>query len=87
MYAIEYRETLKEMPTNIRVLTGEKLFSCKPVAIFYVTNSKDIVPIVIQLENDDPKKVFTRRDTNEDWLLAKMYLRCADLSVHEVCVA
>ena len=86
MYAIDYRETLKEMPTNFRVLTGEKLYSCVPVALFYVTNTKDIVPIVIQLEDDDPEKVFTRKDTKNDWLLAKMYLRSADLSVHEVSV-
>ena len=85
MYAIDYREMLKDIPTNTRALSGDKLYSCKPVAIFYVTNSKDIVPIVIQLENDDPEKVFTRRDTKEDWLLAKIYFKSADISMHEVC--
>ena len=85
MYAMDYREMLKDVPTNTRMLSGDKIYSCVPVALLYVKNSKEFVPIVIQLENNDPEKVFTPKDTNEDWLLAKMYLKSADVSIHEVC--
>ena len=84
MYAVDYRELLKDVPTNSRMFSGDKLYSSIPVALFYLGNSKDLAPIVIQLENNEPEKVFTPKDTNEDWMLAKLYLKSADVSVHEV---
>ena len=84
MYMVDYREVFKGLPKNRRPLSGEELHSSKPVIIFYVNDSKNLVPVAIQLEEGDPEKVFTPNDTKEDWMLAKMYAKTADVTIHEV---
>ena len=84
MYAIDYRSSVKGLPRNIRTKSRAQLHSSDPVVLLYVKNSKDFVPIVIQLEDDDPEKVFTPKDTKDDWLLAKMYFKSVDVAIHEV---
>jgi len=83
MYAIDYRSSVKGLPRNIRTKSRAQLHSSDPVVLLYVKNSKDFVPIVIQLEDDDPEKVFTPKDTKDDWLLAKMYFKSVDVAIHE----
>ena len=84
MYTIDYRSCVNGLSCNIRTKSRAQLHSSVPVVLLYVRNSKDLVPIVIQLEDNDPEKVFTPNDSKEDWLLAKMYFKSVDVAIHEV---
>jgi len=54
------------------------------VALFYAAENGDLLPIAIQLVPNDKDSVFTPHDAKYDWLLAKMYFRSTQSSIHEV---
>ena len=49
-----------------------------PLCLFLVQKSGDLLPIAIQLSQDAGSAIWTPRDGPEDWLLAKLFVRCAD---------
>ena len=53
------------------------------MGLFYVNASNDFVPLAIQLDQQPGlhNPIWTPADTFNDWLLAKMHLRCADAQV------
>ncbi|XP_048579793.1 polyunsaturated fatty acid 5-lipoxygenase isoform X2 [Nematostella vectensis] len=59
----------------------------KPMALFFVNNSKELMPIAIQLfqkpAEDNP--VFLPSDPKYTWMLAKMYYNNADAAFHQSC--
>lgn len=69
--------------------TRKPLHCPNAVGLFHVRGDKKFVPIAIQLVPGDREYLFTPADCKDDWLLAKMYYRCAEANVHEVikCLA
>ena len=65
---------------------GETSYTAHPLGLFYVNNSGDLVPIAIQLfqQPSDTNPIWTHGDSQYDWLLAKMWLRYADLRMQQV---
>ncbi len=41
-------------------------------------------PLAIQMGNDPELPIFTPKDSDYDWLAAKMYLRCSEGNVHQM---
>ena len=58
---------------------------CCPVALFFVTGAKQLVPIAIQLYQDiaPDNPVYLPNDPPFTWMLAKMWFNHADASVHQ----
>ena len=57
------------------------------MGLFYLTNNDDMVPIAIQLGQKSGKgtPIWTPlQDTEWDWIMAKLWLRCADTQYHQV---
>lgn len=67
---------------------GEERYLTAPLGLFYLRKNDDLVPIAIQLDqkvsNDNPIW-YPSEDTQWDWLMAKLWLRCADTQYHQVC--
>ena len=76
---------------NYEILEGltilENRYICQPFGLLYVNKSGDLVPIAIQFFQtpSEQNPIWTPNDSEYDWLLAKMWLRNADISVHQVC--
>lgn len=77
MYLADYA-ILEDIPTihrdtDIRFLTS-------PIVLFYVREFGELIPLAIQLgQTPSPENpVWTPRDAPEDWILAKLWVRCAD---------
>merc|ERR1719466_483522 len=83
VYVCDHRPRTRGVARNIRALSRAQHHVANAIAIFYVTNKGAFTPILIQLEDEDPDYVFTPKDSAEDWLLAKMYFKSADVGVHE----
>lgn len=60
---------------------------CKPLALFFVNGTGELMPIAIQLfqkpAEDNP--VFLPSDPKYTWMLAKMYYNNADAAFHQSC--
>ena len=63
--------------------SDEPLFCAESYCLFQVGKDKLLRPIAILLEENGP--VFTPKDSEHDWLLAKLYFRNTDVNLHEVC--
>uniref|UniRef100_H2Y5X3 Lipoxygenase domain-containing protein n=1 Tax=Ciona savignyi TaxID=51511 RepID=H2Y5X3_CIOSA len=82
IYLSDYSEILKDVKRNKN--TFKKQLHCpKAIGLFYVSNSGTFLPIAIQLVPGDRDYLFTPSSGDEDWMLAKMYFRCAQANVHE----
>ena len=62
---------------------GEKAKCSPAVALLYINEQDQFVPIAIQLEPNDREYLFVS-DTSHDWTLAKMFYRNSLTSYHEV---
>ena len=55
------------------------------MGLFYLKNNDDMVPIAIQLGQQRDIPIWTPlQDTEWDWIMAKLWLRCADTQYHQV---
>ncbi|XP_071945288.1 polyunsaturated fatty acid 5-lipoxygenase-like [Antedon mediterranea] len=58
---------------------------CSPIALFFVNDESNLLPVAIQLfqikEDDNP--VFLPTDDEYTWMLAKMWFNNADASYHQ----
>ncbi|XP_052225507.1 allene oxide synthase-lipoxygenase protein-like isoform X5 [Dreissena polymorpha] len=59
--------------------------SCVPMALFYVNNNKQLIPVAIQLNQDKgtDNPVFFPNDPPNVWMKAKMWFNNADANVHQ----
>ena len=64
----------------------ERRYACASLGLFYVNDSKDLIPIAIQLHQqpDADNPIWTPKDQMYDWLCAKMWLRNSDAQFHQV---
>ena len=81
VYLADYA-ILEDIPTIHR--DTDIRFLCAPVVLFYVREFGDLIPLAIQLgQTPGPETpIWTPRDTPEDWILAKLWVRCADFQYH-----
>ncbi|CAB4015667.1 allene oxide synthase-lipoxygenase -like, partial [Paramuricea clavata] len=64
----------------------DKRYITPAMGLFYLKNNDDMVPIAIQLgqQPGEGNPIWTPlQDTEWDWLMAKLWLRCADTQYHQ----
>nr|XP_039250397.1 allene oxide synthase-lipoxygenase protein-like [Styela clava] len=83
IYIADYSYMTKGLPRNKQYKTGDPLYCADVTALFYSSGDGKFRPIAIQLEPDNADSIFTPKDERYDWMLAKMYFRCADTIVHQ----
>lgn len=61
-------------------------YVAEPFLLLYVNNKEELVPIAIQLFQKpcDENPIWTPNDDRLDWLFVKMWVRAADLQIHQV---
>ncbi|KAG8011324.1 Hydroperoxide isomerase ALOXE3 [Nibea albiflora] len=71
------------LPT--KVYDGESLQVTAGLCLFYVNPEKKLRPIAIQLQQQPSEQnpIFLPSDTETDWLLAKMFIKNADIMQHQ----
>ena len=78
LYICDYEMLENASPPEGRYLAA-------PIVLFYSDkNNHHLMPIAIQIDRDKKSIVFTSDDAPNDWLLAKMWARVADISVHQL---
>jgi Lipoxygenase len=62
-----------------------RFISC-PMALFYVTAQQKLMPIAIQLGQSPAEApvIFTPKDNQWVWLMARTHVQCADGTYHEI---
>ncbi|XP_072268286.1 hydroperoxide isomerase ALOXE3-like [Pyxicephalus adspersus] len=84
IYLADY-EILDKM-TSTNIINGKPQYITAPLCLLWKNPQDQLVPIAIQLSQtpgvDAP--VFLPTDSENDWLLAKIWVRNADYQVHEV---
>ena len=87
IYIVDYK-ILEDIPSygHKDEKCKERRYACASLGLFYVKDSKDLMPIAIQLHQqpgaDNP--IWTPKDKPYDWLCAKMWLRNSDAQFHQV---
>ncbi|KAM9400023.1 hydroperoxide isomerase ALOXE3-like [Salvelinus alpinus] len=68
------------------VINGKQHFLAAPLCLLYMTPEDKLMPIAIQLKQDPGKDnpIFLPTDSKYDWLLAKIFVRNADFTEHEL---
>jgi Lipoxygenase len=82
LYIADYA-ILADIPTVRR--DTDTRYLAAPLALFVVRDpGGDLIPIAIQLGQDPgpDNPVWTPRDNPEDWIMAKLWVRCADFQIH-----
>ena len=74
---------------------NETRFLCAPWCLLYVKSDKKLYPIAIQLfqKGGPDVPIYTPADSNigqgmdfSDWLIAKMWVKVADINQHQMAV-
>ncbi|KAL2101696.1 hypothetical protein ACEWY4_003457 [Coilia grayii] len=67
------------------VIHGQQQFLSAPLCLLYATADKKLLPIAIQLKQEpgEENPIFLPSD-DQDWLLAKIFVRNAEFNVHEL---
>lgn len=77
---------------DYKILEGipcyEKRYVCPSMGLFYVKDSRDLVPIAIQLYQKPSAEnpIWTPNDAEMDWICAKLWLRNSDGQFHQVSI-
>uniref|UniRef100_UPI0037E842FB hydroperoxide isomerase ALOXE3-like n=1 Tax=Semicossyphus pulcher TaxID=241346 RepID=UPI0037E842FB len=68
-----------------RVYNGEPLHVTAGLCLFYLNPENKLMPIAIQLRQQPSEQnpIFLPSDSETDWLLAKMFIKNADMIDHE----
>ena len=85
MFLVDFA-ILDGLPMFKEVVDGEQRQRYAPPcrALFYRGNDDVLRPVAIQLERDAAAPVFTPNDSPDDWLAAKIFVRCSEGNVHQV---
>ena len=81
IYMVDYK-ILEDIPTG--EIDGVKLELAAAMALFYHDHEDNLIPLAIQLGQTAGLPIWTRNDTEEDWLLAKLWFRNADAQVFKI---
>ncbi|XP_036066670.1 polyunsaturated fatty acid lipoxygenase ALOX15B [Oryzias melastigma] len=67
-------------------INGKKQYLTAPLVLLHKNQKDEMMPIAIQLkQNPGPDNpVFLPSDSENDWLLAKLFVRSADFNLHEL---
>jgi arachidonate 5-lipoxygenase len=79
VYMVDYKELEG-------IKTPEGRFVTPAMGIFYVNAAGFFLPIAIQLHQKpgDGNPIWTPHDSQQDWLCAKFFLKCADGQLHQM---
>ncbi|TDH05392.1 hypothetical protein EPR50_G00142390 [Perca flavescens] len=69
-------------------INGKKQYLMAPLILLHKTPDDKLMPIAIQLKQTqaDDNPIFFPTDSEYDWLMAKIFVRSADFSAHELNV-
>ncbi|KAJ8009631.1 hypothetical protein DPEC_G00090920 [Dallia pectoralis] len=83
IFLCDYKR-LEGVPT--RVVNGQPLPLTAALCLFYKNPEGQLMPIAIQLEQEPSEQnpIFLPSDSEDDWVLAKMFVRNADFSEFEI---
>ncbi|XP_059207913.1 hydroperoxide isomerase ALOXE3 [Centropristis striata] len=83
VYLLDY-EVLDGVPAN--VVNGKQTYLCAPLCLLHLNQQGQLVPVAIQLQQTPGplNPVFLPSDPGSDWLLAKIWVHCADFQVHQL---
>lgn len=83
VFLLDY-EVLEGVPPNI--INGRQQHLAAPLCLLHAGPDGNLKPIAIQLQQkpDTESPVFLPSDPAPDWLLAKMWTRCADFQCHQL---
>ena len=84
IYMVDF-EILEDIPTG--EIDGVKLELAAAMALFYHDHEDNLMPLAIQLGQTAGLPIWTRKDTPEDWLLAKLWFRNADAQVSKMSIS
>ena len=63
----------------------ETRYAPAAMCLLYVRDDDELAPVAIQLGQDpSAAPIFTPADTETDWLVAKLFVRCAEGSIHQI---
>ncbi|XP_070835927.1 hydroperoxide isomerase ALOXE3-like [Chaetodon trifascialis] len=70
------------------VINGKKQYLMAPLVLLHKTPDDKMMPIAIQLKQNpgEDNPIFFPTDSQYDWLLAKIFVRSADFSEHQLNV-
>ncbi|XP_077323541.1 arachidonate 12-lipoxygenase, 12R-type-like [Lithobates pipiens] len=77
-------ELLKDIPAN--TINEKRQYIATPMCLLWKNTQNQLVPIAIQISQTPEENVpiFLPTDSKYDWLLAKIWVRSADVQLHEV---
>ncbi|XP_076130547.1 polyunsaturated fatty acid lipoxygenase ALOX15B isoform X2 [Alosa pseudoharengus] len=83
VFLLDY-EVLEGVPPNI--INGKQQHFTAPLCLLHAGPDGTLKPIAIQLQQKPATEnpVFLPSDPQPDWLLAKMWTRCADFQCHQL---
>ncbi|XP_078524607.1 hydroperoxide isomerase ALOXE3-like isoform X1 [Lissotriton helveticus] len=81
IFIVDYK-IVEGLPKN--VWNSSEQYMAAPLCLFYLTPQDEMIPLAIQItQTPGPENpIFLPSDNEWDWLLAKMWVRNADLSCH-----
>lgn len=85
IYLCDYKR-LDGLQAN--TINGKKQYMMAPLVLFQKTPDDKLMPIAIQLKQTpaDDNPIFYPTDSEYDWLMAKIFVRSADFSEHQLNV-
>ncbi|KAL4648881.1 hydroperoxide isomerase ALOXE3-like [Arapaima gigas] len=83
IFLCDYK-TLEGLPTN--VINNKQQYQAAPLCLLYKNPEDKLMPVAIQLKQQpgDLNPIFLPSDSKYDWLLAKMFVRNAEFSEHQL---
>ncbi|MGH0175118.1 UNVERIFIED_CONTAM: hypothetical protein FKN15_068261 [Acipenser sinensis] len=83
IFLVDY-QLLDDIPAN--TIHGCKQYIAAPLCLLYKDTHNKLKPIAIQLKQtaDPENPIFLPNDKEEDWLLAKIFVRSADFNLFEL---
>ncbi|CAK8676793.1 unnamed protein product [Clavelina lepadiformis] len=78
IFIVDFKQALGGIVNRFKALANQKLYCPTPYGLFHKNQQGKFMPIAIQLVSGDRDYLYTPADNSDDWLLAKMYYRCAD---------
>ncbi|CAN9510321.1 unnamed protein product [Ophioblennius macclurei] len=85
IFLCDYKQ-LDGLQTNM--INGKKQYLTAPLVLFHKTPDDKLKPIAIQLKQTpaDDNPIFFPTDAEYDWLMAKIFVRSADFTEHQLNV-